>query len=133
MLTVSPINGFVPDSGDGFPILPFGSGPGAFGARNGAGPLLTPREGPTDVALVAKGRFVLEKEGAMSARRRRPRAAPSDSAMPAREGHLGAVRPLAFSRDGTKLASGSMGTTVLVWDVARALAPRAAGRGGPGR
>jgi hypothetical protein len=63
MRTVNRTNGFVPDSGGGFPVLTFGSGTGAFGARNGAGPLLTPREGPTDVALVAKCRSVLEKEG----------------------------------------------------------------------
>jgi hypothetical protein len=52
-LTVQLINGFVPPSGDRFPVLTFGSGTGAFATLNGDGPLFTPSFDPTDVTLVA--------------------------------------------------------------------------------
>jgi hypothetical protein len=52
-LTVNLVNGFVPQSGDGFQVLTFGSGSGVFAALNGDGPLFTPRYDPNDVTLVA--------------------------------------------------------------------------------
>jgi hypothetical protein len=52
-LTVNLVNGFVPQSGDAFAILTFGSGSGVFAALNGDGPLFTPRYDPNDVTLVA--------------------------------------------------------------------------------
>ncbi len=47
------INGFVPNSGDGFAVLTFGSGSGVFAAVNGDGPLFTPSFDAGDVTLVA--------------------------------------------------------------------------------
>jgi hypothetical protein len=52
-LTVNLINGFVPSSGDSFPVLTFGSETGAFATVNGDGPLFTLSYDPTDVTLVA--------------------------------------------------------------------------------
>jgi hypothetical protein len=52
-LTVRLINGFVPNSGDSFTIMTFGSGTGAFATLNGDGPLFTPSFDPTGVTLVA--------------------------------------------------------------------------------
>jgi hypothetical protein len=52
-LTVNLINGFVPNSGDSFEVLTFGSGTGAFATVNGDGPLFTPSFDPTDVTLAA--------------------------------------------------------------------------------
>jgi hypothetical protein len=52
-LTVNLINGFVPNSGDSFPVLTFGSGTGVFATVNGDGPLFTPSYDPMDVTLVA--------------------------------------------------------------------------------
>jgi hypothetical protein len=52
-LTVNLINGFVPNSGDGFTVLTFGSATGAFASINGDGPLFTPTFDPADVTLVA--------------------------------------------------------------------------------
>jgi hypothetical protein len=52
-LTVNLINGFVPCSGDSFPVLTFGSGTGAFATVNGDGPLFTPSFDAMDVTLVA--------------------------------------------------------------------------------
>ena len=52
-LTVNLINGFVPNSGDSFPVLTFGSGTGAFATVDGDGPLFTPSYDPMDVTLVA--------------------------------------------------------------------------------
>jgi hypothetical protein len=53
MRTVSPINGFVPNRGDGFPVLTFRSATGAFATLDGDGPAFTPRVEATDVTLVA--------------------------------------------------------------------------------
>jgi hypothetical protein len=52
-LTVHLINGFVPQTGDGFQVLTFGSGTGTFATLNGDGPAFTPSFDPTDVTLVA--------------------------------------------------------------------------------
>jgi hypothetical protein len=52
-LTVNLINGFVPNSGDGFAVVSFGSGTGAFAAITGAGGLFTPSFDPGDATLVA--------------------------------------------------------------------------------
>jgi hypothetical protein len=52
-LTVNLINGFVPTSGDSFPILTFSAGTGVFAAINGDGVLFTPSFNAGDVTLVA--------------------------------------------------------------------------------
>src|SRR5262249_22598490 len=52
-LTVNLINGFVPNSGDSFQVLTYGSGTGVFATVNGDGPLFTPSYDPVDVILVA--------------------------------------------------------------------------------
>jgi hypothetical protein len=52
-LTVNLINGFQPASGDGFTIMTFSSGSGAFANLNGDGPLFTPSFDATDMTLVA--------------------------------------------------------------------------------
>jgi hypothetical protein len=52
-LTVHLINGFVPESGNGFAVVTFGSGSGAFASLTGDGPLFTPSFDPVDVTLVA--------------------------------------------------------------------------------
>jgi hypothetical protein len=52
-LTVHLINGFQPNSGQGFTVLTFGSGSGAFATINGDGPQFTPHFDPTVVILVA--------------------------------------------------------------------------------
>jgi hypothetical protein len=52
-LTVNLINGFVPNSGDSFQVLTFGSGTGVFATVDGDGPLFTPSYDPMDVTLVA--------------------------------------------------------------------------------
>jgi hypothetical protein len=52
-LTVHLINGFVPNSGDGFQVLTFHSGSGTFATVDGDGPAFTPSYDPTDVTLVA--------------------------------------------------------------------------------
>jgi hypothetical protein len=52
-LTVNLVNGFVPQSGDGFAVVTFGSGSGVFATINGDGPLFTPHYDPTEVTLVA--------------------------------------------------------------------------------
>jgi hypothetical protein len=52
-LTVTLINGFQPNSGEGFTVLTFGSGSGSFGVINGDGPLFTPNFDPADLTLVA--------------------------------------------------------------------------------
>jgi hypothetical protein len=52
-LTVNLINGFVPDSGQSFTALTFGSGSGVFARITGDGPRFTPSYDPGDVTLVA--------------------------------------------------------------------------------
>jgi hypothetical protein len=52
-LIVNLTGGFVPNSGDGFQVLTFGSGTGVFATVNGDGPLFTPSYDPVDVILVA--------------------------------------------------------------------------------
>jgi hypothetical protein len=52
-LTVNLINGFVPNSGDSFQVLTFGSGAGNFATLNGDGPLFTLTFDPMDVTLAA--------------------------------------------------------------------------------
>jgi hypothetical protein len=52
-LTVHLIKGFVPNSGDSFTIMTFGSGTGTFATLNGDGPAFTPSYDPGDVTLVA--------------------------------------------------------------------------------
>jgi hypothetical protein len=52
-LTVNLINGFVPDSGQSFTVLTFGSGSGVFARITGDGPRFTPSYDPGVVTLVA--------------------------------------------------------------------------------
>jgi fibronectin-binding autotransporter adhesin len=52
-LTVNRRGGFVPQSGDSFAVLTFGSGSGVFAAIDGDGPLFTASYDPNDVTLVA--------------------------------------------------------------------------------
>jgi hypothetical protein len=52
-LTVNLTGGFVPNSGDRFQVLTFGSETGAFATVDGDGPLFAPSYDPMDVTLVA--------------------------------------------------------------------------------
>ena len=52
-LTVNLTGGFVPNSGDSFQVLTFGSGTGVFATVNGDGPLFAASYDPVDVILVA--------------------------------------------------------------------------------
>jgi hypothetical protein len=52
-LTVSLTGGFVPNGGDSFTIMTFGSGSGAFARIDGDGPAFTPSYDPGDLTLVA--------------------------------------------------------------------------------
>jgi hypothetical protein len=52
-LTVNLTGGFVPNPGDSFQVLTFGSGTGVFATLNGDRPLFTPSYDPMDVTLVA--------------------------------------------------------------------------------